>query len=262
MSRRANPTRFVVSCALVLAPGMLGAQRSVPRGSGRLEGVVHDTSGLRVSDATVSRVKDGRPLAISDDSGAYHADGLAPGRAAFVVRRLGFRPETVAVTLLDGRPTHADFVLTAVVVQLAGATIEADSARSFKMMAFNKRRARGIGVFITRPDIEKRQAASVSELLRFVPGVTISQRMAGEPQPVRMQRSANPTNQATCVVALYVDGNPYPNGSVDDFPPGSLEAIEVYRSASEIPADFRTRDSMCGLIALWTRDPEAARRHP
>jgi hypothetical protein len=86
--------------------------------------------------------------------------------------------------------------------------------------------------------------------------------MAGEPQPVHMQRSSNATNQATCTVALYVDGNPYPNGSVDDFPPGSLEGIEVYRSASEIPAEFRTRDSMCGLIALWTRDPEAARRHP
>jgi outer membrane receptor for Fe3+-dicitrate len=130
------------------------------------------------------------------------------------------------------------------------------------MGAFNKRRGRGIGVFLTRGDIEKRHSASVSELLRYVPGVAISQRMAGEPQPVHMQRSSNATNQATCTVALYVDGNPYPNGSVDDFPPGSLEGIEVYRSASEIPAEFRTRDSMCGLIALWTRDPEAARRHP
>ena len=245
----------------MLAPGVLGAQRSVPHGSSRLEGVVRDSSsGARVSDATVSATKDGRPLAISDDSGAYHVDGLQPGNRAFVVRRLGFRPETVTVSLLDGRPTHTDFMLTASVVQLAGATIEADSARSFKMAAFNKRRARGIGAFITRADIEKRHAASVSELLRFVPGVTVSQRMAGEPQPVRMQRSANPTNEATCTVLLYVDGNPYPNGSVDDFPPGSLEGIEVYRSASEIPVDFRTRDSMCGLIALWTRDPEASRR--
>ncbi len=88
------------------------------------------------------------------------------------------------------------------------------------MGAFNKRRGRGIGVFLTREDIEKRHSASVSELLRYVPGVTISQRMAGEPQPVHMQRSSNATNQATCTVALYVDGNPYPNGSVGRLPAG------------------------------------------
>lgn len=239
---------------------MVGAQRGVARGTGRLEGVVRDSSGARIADATVSGAGDGRPLAISDDSGTYHIDRLPPGRMAFVVRHFGFRPETVTVSVVDARPTRSDFVLTAVVVQLAGTTIEADSARSFKMAAFNKRRTRGVGAFITRLDIEKRHSTSVSELLRFVPGVTVSQRMAGEPQPVRMQRSANPTNTATCVVALYVDGDPYPNGSVDDFPPGSLEGIEVYRSASEIPAEFRTRDSMCGLISLWTRDPETSRR--
>jgi hypothetical protein len=261
MSRRAHPTRFVVNCVLLLAPGILGAQRSASRGTVRLDGIVRDSAGARIADATVS-FANGRVLTVSDDSGRYHVDGLAPGRAMLVTRRLGFRPETLAVALVESQAAHVDFVLSATVVQLAGETINADSSRAFKMSAFNKRRARGIGAFVTREEIEKRHSASVSELLRYVPGVSISQRMAGEPQPVRMQRSANPTNQSTCVVLLYVDGNPYPNGSVDDFPPGSLEGIEVYRSASEIPADFRTRDSMCGLIALWTRDPEAARRRP
>ena len=41
--------------------------------------------------------------------------------------------------------------------------------------------------------------------------------------------------QATCVVQLYVDGHPYPNGNVDDFSPALIEGVEVYRSASEIP---------------------------
>jgi hypothetical protein len=63
-------------------------------------------------------------------------------------------------------------------------------------------------------------------------------------------------------VQLYVDGHPYPHGNVDDFAPTLIEGVEVYRSASEIPADFRTRDATCGLIALWTRDPDAARQRP
>jgi hypothetical protein len=86
--------------------------------------------------------------------------------------------------------------------------------------------------------------------------------MAGEPQPIQMQRSVATSSQTKCAVSMYVDGQPYPNGNVDDFPPLSIEGIEVYKSASEIPADFRTRDSMCGLIAIWTRDPDAAKRKP
>jgi hypothetical protein len=139
-------------------------------------------------------------------------------------------------------------------------TVEASPAGG-KMGPFNRRRRRGIGSFVTRDDIEKRHAPSVSELLRTVPGIGVTQMMAGEPQPVRMQRSAN-TVSGDCAIKLYVDGHPYPNGNVDDFDPMSLEGIEVYRSAAEIPADFRTRDANCGVIALWTRDPEAARKKP
>jgi hypothetical protein len=245
---------------MLLAPTLAGAQRSGSRA--RLEGVVRDSSGARIPDAGVAIAGETATRSVTDDSGAFRISGLSPGRTTLVARRLGFRPETLTVDVLDGRATRADFTLRPAAIQLAGQLVSADSVRDFKMGAFNKRRGRGIGVFLTREDIEKHHAASVSELLRYVPGVNISQRMAGEPQPVHMQRSSNPTNQASCTVALYVDGNPYPNGSVDDFPPGSLEGIEVYRSASEIPAEFRTRDSMCGLIALWTRDPEAARRHP
>jgi len=247
-------------CAMLFVPSLLGAQQGA-RGA-RLDGFVRDSAGARIPDAGVALAGENVPRSVSDDSGAFHLTGLSPGRTTLVAKRLGFRPETLTVDIVAGRSTRADFTLRHAVVQLESQTVTADSARAFKMGAFNKRRGRGIGVFMTREEIEKRHSATVSELLRYIPGVTISQRMAGEPQPVHMQRSSNPTNQATCTVALYVDGNPYPNGSVDDFPPGSLEGIEVYRSASEIPAEFRTRDSMCGLIALWTRDPEAARRHP
>jgi hypothetical protein len=77
-----------------------------------------------------------------------------------------------------------------------------------------------------------------------------------------MQRSVNSTTQGNCNVLLYVDGHPYQNGSVDDFSPIVVEGIEVYRSASEIPADFRTRDATCGVIAIWTRDPDSRPQKP
>jgi hypothetical protein len=74
-----------------------------------------------------------------------------------------------------------------------------------------------------------------------------------------MRRNLASRQLSPCEVQLYVDGQHYPGGSLDDFPPVTIEAIEIYRSASEIPADFRARDASCGVIAIWTRDPAAMR---
>ena len=43
-----------------------------------------------------------------------------------------------------------------------------------------------------------------------------------------------------------------------------LEAVEVYRGPAEIPVRFRQRETACGVIALWTREPPSkqAQRPP
>src|SRR5262245_27256008 len=151
MPRRANPTRLVVNCIMLLAPTLVGAQQGARRA--RVDGVVRDSAGAGIRDAGVAVAGESAPRSVSDDSGAFHITSLSPGRTTFVARRLGFRPETLTVDVLDGRPTRADFTLHAVAVQLASELVTADSARQFKMGGFNKRRGRGIGVFMTREDI-------------------------------------------------------------------------------------------------------------
>jgi len=248
-----------IAWALVLCPTLAGAQLR----TGAVAGSVRDSAGQRLNQTIVRLVgaSSGVVPATSDDSGRYRLIGVRVGSVQLFARRIGFAPETLSVVVVEGGVQRADFVLKAVPVELEGTLIQADPTRG-KMGPFNTRRARGVGAFVTRSEIEKRQASSVSELLRYIPGVGVMQRMAGEPQPIQMQRSVASSSQAKCAVSMYVDGQPYPNGNVDDFPPLSIEGIEVYKSASEIPADFRTRDSMCGLIAIWTRDPDAAKRKP
>lgn len=250
-----------VAMAGVFVHGSLAVAQS--RATGGIAGRVSDSTGARLANVAIviaGRAESG-PRASSDDSGSFRLRGVDAGRVRAIARRLGYEPETLLVVVSPGVDVAADFVLRAVPVQLDGQNVDADASRG-KMGPFNRRKARGVGAFVTRDEIERRQASSVSELLRYLPGVGVTQRMAGEPQPVRMIRSANASMQSTCVVQIYVDGHPYPNGNVDDFEPMSIEGIEVYRSASEIPADFRTQDATCGVIALWTRDPEAARRKP
>jgi hypothetical protein len=203
----------------------------------------------------------GEQRAASNDSGMYQIAAIGVGGMKLFARRVGYAPETLSVVVVAGELTRADFVMTASVHTLPEALVVADPTRG-KMGPFNRRKSRGVGAFVTRADIEKRQPGTISELLRYLPGVAVTQKMAGEPQPVHMERSVRSSMQATCVVQIYVDGHPYPNGNLDDFSPHLIEGVEVYRSASEIPADFRTRDATCGLVALWTRDPETARRKP
>jgi hypothetical protein len=228
-----------------------------------IEGFVRDSAGHPIREAQF-HLFDGSSeprLAISDSGGRIFFPRARVGEFRVRIRRVGYGQQNTIVKVSANETAHLDIVLGRSAVVLDGPSVVDDLTRG-KMGAFNQRKTRGVGSFITRAEIEKRQPASISELLRTLPGVSISQRMAGEPQPVHMQRSVNSSVQSTCIVQIYVDGEPYPNGNLDDFAPLSLEGVEVYRSASEIPAAFRTRDASCGLVSLWTRDPEAARRKP
>lgn len=246
-----------IATAVLPAAGAFAQART-----GAVAGTVRDSTGHAVPSVRLF-VKGSEPVAFatSDDSGRFELTGALAGVRTIVARRIGFAPESMRVTIATGRTTAAYFLLRAVAAPIEDYVIEADPLRG-KMGPFNKRRSRGVGTFITRAQIEARQAGTVSELLRYVTGVGVEQQMAGVPQPIHMQRTGPQPRQTQCAVQIYVDGNPYPNGNVDDFEPDVLEGIEVYRSAAEIPADFRSRDATCGVIALWTRDPDAARRKP
>jgi carboxypeptidase family protein/TonB-dependent receptor-like protein len=263
---RTHSGELVARALLTASLGLLvisaaGMAQTPAAATGSIAGIVRDSTGLRLNQVAIGVVGTSEQRAASNDSGVYHIAAIGVGATKLFARRVGYAPETLSVAVVAGQLTNVDFVLTASVHTLPEATVIADPTRG-KMGPFNRRKSRGVGAFFTRAEIEKRQPASISELLRYLPGVGVTQKMAGEPQPVHMERSVRSSMQATCVVQLYVDGHPYPNGNVDDFSPGLIEGVEVYRSASEIPADFRTRDATCGLIALWTRDPEAARRKP
>jgi len=130
------------------------------------------------------------------------------------------------------------------------------------MGAFNRRRSRGVGAFITRSEIEKRHASTLSELLRYLPGVGVQQRMPASRNRFECSGRRIRPCRRTVLCRSMSTGIRTPNGNVDDFAPNGVEGVEVYRSASEIPADFRTRGATCGVIAIWTRDPEAARQQP
>jgi hypothetical protein len=73
----------------------------------------------------------------------------------------------------------------------------------------------------------------------------------------------------TCYPAIYLDGARMSYGdqshpvarSVDStlpnlanlIPVEQIEAVELYRSAAEIPSQYSGSEASCGVIVLWTR---------
>jgi hypothetical protein len=262
LRRRLSLSRSLLAACLVLAGAAREArgQEGVPW-RGVVVGVVRDPSGAPVAAARVTVLGVGVG-AVSDDSGAFRLTGLPDGPVTVHARRLGYAPASLVVTLATGEVRNVAVVLAAATETLDTVDVRADPMRG-KMGGFNGRRERGIGTFLTRDDIVRRRAGRVSQLLRYLPGVYIPQDNSDmRPSTVGMRRAAGISTRTNCVVQLYVDGQHYPDGRLDDFRPAELEGIEIYKSASEIPAVFRSRDTMCGVIALWTRDPDAARREP
>lgn len=250
-------------------PAQAGAQGSAP---GVLVGVVSNINGIRLSRAEVL-VQGTDFRAITNDSGVYEFIALPPARYRVVVRRIGFEPSEDRVTVTGGRRSQLDFEMEGV-PELLDSVMVREAGGNGRMSDFWARRMLGIGAFITRDDIERRNPGRSSDLLRTVSGVPVLLGESGFEHPViTMGRNSATYNRNTrggttlggdCRVSYHVDGAYVPAGSfhMDDLSPTAIEAVEVYRGPAETPTKLRQRDTACGLIVIWTREPPRPRRPP
>jgi outer membrane receptor for Fe3+-dicitrate len=248
------------SCVWMLAliASAAGAQAQVERGV--IRGTVTDSAGRPVVGAQLM-VKNTDIRAMTGLDGRFVLQGVWPGETEIKAQRVGFQLQSATVTVKQADTTRADFVMPAVTYL---AVVESDaSATSARMAPFEQRRARGGGAFVTRADIERRHPDKLSDVLRSVAGVSIkSNSSAGQQPTIEISRSSHSINSRACDVQLYVDGHPYQRGNIDDFPPETVEGIEVYRGGSELPSEYRAETAGCGVIGIWTRDPSLIPRKP
>jgi len=97
-----------------------------------------------------------------------------------------------------------------------------------------------------------------SDDLRTAPAADSAVAALNVPRADRTRTSgvAQPADESSCAVQLYVDGvfTPTEHGRIaDEVQPGDVEAVEVYRAATEVPAEYRRQGSGCGVILVWTQ---------
>lgn len=228
---------------------------AVARGQGAtatVTGTVSDSTGSPIAGAEVTAL--GTTLRTrTGDRGEYALTGVAPGEALLEAKRLGFRPETVRVAVVDAGAS-AHFTLRLVPTMLETVSVRAGRRRIEGRLSgyYERLQSRAIGYFITRDDIDRGNPRQLTDVLRRAPGVDIVR--GGR---VRLRGRG-------CAPLVWIDGVAMPAGEVDinSFAPSSIEGIELYMSASGAPARYQGTgdESRCGTVLLWSRGLDTEQR--
>lgn len=129
---------------------------------------------------------------------------------------------------------------------------------ALERVGFYERKAGKFGIFIDGSDIARRRPFTASDLLRGTSGIrVITQGLRGN--DIRMTRGEDPN----CPPRVLIDNVIVRRGGrasrADDTPfdallqPQDIQAMEVYRSPSEVPTGFGGNDVTCGVILIWTK---------
>jgi TonB family protein len=254
LRRRARAAGPRALAAILAASAVaLGVARAQP--GSRVTGSVVSTDGERVVGAQVRLLGAGDHAAISDDDGRFEFFFLGDSAdRALVVRRIGFRPETLSVRVPQAAAKQIEVRLVRAVQLLATVVVEGDApdARSISAQVHERQKRSANGYFLFREDIEKMQIIRSSEVLRRLPGVHVTAGGIGHAD-VRLRANA-------CAPLFWMDGTPLVGApfDIDELSPNTIEAIEVYSSAATVPVEFRgpIRAQGCGSIVIWTREGE------
>ena len=217
-----------------------------------LVGSVRDSAGHAVPGVQV--LAGGVLQARTNDSGGFRIGDLPVGATRLLVRRLGFLPASIDVTLRADRIDSLVVSLTRVAAELPGVLVEDEAmTRSKRLLAgFWERRSRGFGAYVTRDEIEARQSSNFVDLVRHLPSVNVT--TAGGRPTIRFKRY---TTTRDCPPQYWVDGMRIEAATPDEFTPEDVEAIEVYAGPASMPVQFSPRpfSYTCGAIVIWTRLP-------
>jgi hypothetical protein len=223
-------------------------------------------SGAKVGNATVSGrvVLEGAPtnagsrvevvgtdqIAMTNDTGEFTSTKLPSGSHVLLARHLGFGAQTVAVDLTSRVAQRVTIKLPKYVAMIEPVVVNARRSANLDRVGFNQRKNAGQGFYIGPDELKNQHPNRVTDILRSVPGLRITNSLEGE--TVSSTRNAG---GGDCT-QYYVDDMPWLStepGDVNQFVNASeVVAVEVYQGSS-VPAQYSRGMGNCTTIVLWTR---------
>lgn len=203
----------------------------------------------------------------TDGAGRFLLNDLPTGNKVVFFRSVGYRPQRIRVVLNKTDTTRVEAVLVSDRVRLEPIVVTGtpDRPRGIGREAFEERRRLGFGKFMDTTELRHRGYARMSDVLASL-GVHMIQHQEDRGGSLVMRAaSTRRLGQVPCWMGVILDGvtlyKAVSTGTVSNFPPpdfrkdfsvDNIEAIEVYRSASEVPMEFGGNSASCGVIVLWT----------
>jgi hypothetical protein len=259
---------------------------------GRIRGrVVDDSTGVPIAGAHVLLPGTKRTTR-TDSAGRYEFAGLAPETTLVMVAAPGFATDSTTVAVRNRLVVNLEIrlayervnVLRLVDPQpLPKVTTEAVAPDTRgRMEEFYARKLAGMGRFVDRETLAKWENRRTGDLFATVGSVQV--KTGGMKAWISNGRASdascvfcrNPNMFAivseadfaagarpACYMDVWLDGNrvyqfgmdpPQPLFDVNGLAPSTIEGIEVYVGAAQIPARYNTQvSSGCGVILIWTR---------
>jgi hypothetical protein len=242
----------LVPTLVAAASTALSAQVATPVLTGVVKGTVVTDARIPLAGAQI-RFGITADVAESDDAGQFTATRVNAGTMWLRVRRIGYRPESLLVTVVSGQSIEPTVVMKQIAQSIAAVKVVGRRDLIGPMAGFYKRlQMGGGGRFFTQADIAKRQPAKMTDLLRSVPGIRIESR--GFDNKVRIRGSR-------CSPLIWLDGQGLFAGEfdLDSVDPYSFEGIEIYSGPASVPVEFQGNQrvsSSCGTVVLWSRRGE------
>jgi len=233
-----------------VAAGDTNHQPPRPAMNAQLVGRVLNGSGKPVHGARVQLEGTLHSVNTGPD-GSFKLDSLPSGSQVVRAMLIGYTPTEKAVELSSIAPASVSLELDNSVMVLPTVTTEVQRISGLDAVGFTERRKSGFGYFMDEKAIDNRQAPKFTDLLRTVPGLSVT--TSGYDTYITDTRSPG---GGGCV-DYVVDGSPWSSmspGDVNGFlTPDQVGAIEVYHG-SETPAQFQIAGQTgCATIVAWTK---------
>ncbi len=186
---------------------------------------------------------------MTDSAGHFELKTSFAGRFVLRAHRVGYHgTSSNPIVLTPGRIVEVRINLRPDPVILEAITVYGRVFQSREMREFMRRRRLGLSRYsFSRSEIEQMRAGTILNVVTRVPAA----RVVGPPRNRSMRLNAR-----GCPARIYLDGRrAYREFFSVPFPLEWIEAIEVFRTASETPAEYRDpnhRIAACGTILIWT----------
>ena len=227
-------------------------------------GVVSDEGGGPINGASV-RLRTGEQGTRTDARGRFALDELTPGLNIVEFTQLGYATRTETIEVIPGRVTNVRLSLSPDPVQLDPIEVTVERREiALQDAGYYNRLEEGFGEFIDRAEIENRGPQEMSDVFSRLPGVEL---FADPDNPLEKyvvlrggrQASFSAGPYGRCFPRVVLDGLVINRGGDEPaqldrmLDPAAIAGVEVFSTASGVPAQYGGVGSSCGVILIWTR---------